>query len=108
MTKAARVAKSNLGMLLSKQKSHLEVYRLVKVIQIVNHCTEQQANSTPNLDPDAPEEGEKDDDVPMNVANDDDAAMTAMMGLDGFGSTKVIHSVRFVYLELSIGQASRR
>ncbi|KAF8894679.1 hypothetical protein BD779DRAFT_1669149 [Infundibulicybe gibba] len=38
-----------------------------------------------NLDPDAPdqEEGEE-----MDAVNDDDAAMMAMMGMQGFGSTK--------------------
>ncbi|KAG6831173.1 hypothetical protein H0H92_012313 [Tricholoma furcatifolium] len=37
----------------------------------------------PNLDPDAPDEGDA-----MDAENDDDAAMMAMMGLSGFGSTK--------------------
>ena len=35
------------------------------------------------------EEGET-----MDATNDDDAAMMAMMGLSGFGSTKVISPIR--------------
>jgi len=44
--------------------------------------------SRPNLDPDAPddviEEGEE-----MDAINEDDSAMMAMMGMSGFGTTKV-------------------
>lgn len=51
--------------------------------------------SRPNLDPDAPddviEEGEE-----MDATNEDDSAMMAMMGMSGFGTTKVwSHSLPF-------------
>lgn len=46
------------------------------------------STSRPNLDPDAPdnvgEEGEE-----MDVIEEDDSVMMAMMGVNGFGSTKV-------------------
>ncbi|KAF9566297.1 DUF1777-domain-containing protein [Agrocybe pediades] len=44
----------------------------------------------PNLDPDAPDHaGESEE--PMDAENDDDAAMMALMGVTGFGSTKGKH-----------------
>ncbi|KAG6865027.1 hypothetical protein C0991_005573 [Blastosporella zonata] len=49
----------------------------------VSDETGEPITSRPNLDPDAPDEGEV-----MDAENDDDAAMMAMMGLAGFGSTK--------------------
>ncbi|KAG6845731.1 hypothetical protein H0H87_004997 [Tephrocybe sp. NHM501043] len=50
----------------------------------VSDPTREPINSRPNLDPDAPDENEG-----MDAENDDDVAMMAMMGLSGFGSTKV-------------------
>jgi U4/U6.U5 tri-snRNP-associated protein 3 len=44
----------------------------------------------PNLDPDAPEEGEEE---AMDVNNEDSAVMS-MMGMASFGSTKVSSSLR--------------
>jgi hypothetical protein len=41
----------------------------------------------PNMDPDAPEPGEEDEG--MEAEGGDDAAMMAMMGMSGFGTTKV-------------------
>lgn len=41
-----------------------------------------------NLDPDAPDLPNEDGEA-MDDTNDDDAAMMALMGLSGFGSTKV-------------------
>lgn len=40
------------------------------------------------MDPDAPDEGNEEGEE-MDAVNDDDAAMMAMMGMTGFGSTKV-------------------
>lgn len=46
------------------------------------------STSRPNLDPDAPEE-EGEEGEEMDATNDDDDAMMTMMGLSGFGTTKV-------------------
>lgn len=59
-----------------------------KISNTLFSATTSNTNSRLNLDPDAPddvgEEGEE-----MDATNDDDAAMMAMMGLSGFGTTKV-------------------
>ena len=49
------------------------------------------SSSRPNLDPDAPDEGGEEGEA-MEDVNEDDAAMMAMMGVSGFGSTKVCAS----------------
>ncbi|KAI0288185.1 hypothetical protein BC826DRAFT_1107890 [Russula brevipes] len=50
--------------------------------------TPQKAAAHAQIDADEPEEGEA-----MEAVNDDDEAMMAMMGLNGFGSTKGQHVV---------------
>lgn len=53
------------------------------------------------------EEGEE-----MDATNDDDAAMMAMMGLGGFGTTKVYGCANYYnvenYICLSLGKTCRR
>ena len=48
-----------------------------------------QLPARPNLDPDAPDEGNEEGEE-MEDVNDDDAAMMVMIGVAGFGSTKVL------------------
>ena len=50
--------------------------------------TSHEASATP--DPNGREEGEEEEEV-MDVENEDDAMMRAMMGFSGFDSTKVSH-----------------
>jgi hypothetical protein len=62
-----------------------------------------------NLDPDAPEPGEEEGEA-MEAVGDDDAAMMAMMGMSGFGTTKVrscsvTESMNLT--TLTVGKASR-
>lgn len=46
------------------------------------------STSRPNLDPDAPDDMGEDGEE-MDVVNEEDAAMASIMGLSGFGTTKV-------------------
>lgn len=50
--------------------------------------TPDPSASRPRQDAEAPVDGAEEGEE-MDVANDDDAAMMAMMGMGGFGSTKV-------------------
>jgi hypothetical protein len=52
-------------------------------------ATEPSSSKTRvNLDPDGPEPGEEEGEE-MDAVGDEEAAMMAMMGMSGFGSTKV-------------------
>jgi hypothetical protein len=76
------------------------------------------SNSRPNLDPDSPVEDGEDRDAMATNEEEDDGAMMAMMGLSGFGTTKVLFCVlslarikifrRFILGETSIRQPGRR
>ena len=58
---------------------------LTHVVTSATVASASTSHSRPNLDPDAPDDqGEEE----MDAGNDDDAAMMAMMGMTGFGSTK--------------------
>ncbi|KAH9483982.1 U4/U6.U5 small nuclear ribonucleoprotein 27 kDa protein [Psilocybe cubensis] len=52
-----------------------------------SETTKSSQPSKPNLDPDVPDHAEEEGEAVDN-ANDDEAAMMAMMGVTGFGSTK--------------------
>ena len=52
--------------------------------------TPEPSGSRPRQDSEAPADGVEEGEA-MDATNDDDAAMMAMMGLTGFGTTKVSH-----------------
>jgi len=51
------------------------------------------SSTRPNLDPDALEHPAEEEGEAMDDMNDEDSAMMAMMGMNGFGSTKGKHVV---------------
>lgn len=52
------------------------------------------SSTRPNLDPDALEHPAEEEGEAMDDMNDEDSAMMAMMGMNGFGSTKVLVKTR--------------
>jgi hypothetical protein len=78
--------------------------------EVIPSKSQPQPPARPNLDPDVPnddnEEGEE-----MDVGNDEDAAMMSLMGMAGFGSTKVLTLMScetVSYESFCTGKASRR
>lgn len=69
----------------SPHLDYVLLYMLIRSYDLTD-TTSKPVISRPNLDPDAPDEEEGE---AMDAENEDDAAMMAMMGMSGFGSTKV-------------------
>ena len=65
------------------------------------HPAAAPSSSRPNLDPDAPEEVDGEEGEEMEATTQDDEAMMAMMGMSGFGTTKVCTSVVSIYVQHS-------
>ena len=71
--------------------------------------TPEPSGSRPRQDSEAPVDGVEEGEA-MDATNDDDAAMMAMMGMSGFGSTKASLLFIITFLDqwrnASAGQAS--
>lgn len=80
------------------------------MVYVLEPVKASQHSTRLNLDPDAPDHPEEEGEA-MDEVNDDDAAMMAMMGVAGFGSTKVClfsNPVKSMLTIISIGKTCSR